>query len=87
MVDALDGFGFSPAVTAGLTFNLSKKSNFDRFTSVGVRKAEYEALKAAYDALAAREPEVKEVVKEVPVTKEVEVIKVNHICFLTSFCH
>ena len=79
MVDALDGFGFSPAVTAGLTFNLSKKSNFDRFTSVGVRKAEYEALKAAYDALAAREPEVKEVVKEVPVTKEVEVIKVNHI--------
>ena len=79
MVDGATGPGFSPAVTAGLTFNLSKKKNFDRFTSVGVRKAEYDALKAAYDALAAREPEVKEVVKEVPVTKEVEVIKVNHI--------
>lgn len=66
---------YMPTATVGITFNLSKKKNFDRFSSVGVRKDVYDALKAQYDALVARGPEVKEVVKEVPVTKEVQVEK------------
>ena len=66
---------YMPTATVGITFNLSKKKNFDRFSSVGVRKDVYDALKAQYDALVARGPQVKEVVKEVPVTKEVQVEK------------
>ena len=66
---------YMPTATVGVTINLSKKKNFDRFSSVGVYKADYDALKAQYDALVARGPEVKEVVKEVPVTKEVQVEK------------
>ena len=62
---------YMPTATVGVAFNLSKKKNFDRFSSVGVSKAEYDALKGQYDALVARGPEVKEVTKEVPVTKEV----------------
>ena len=64
---------YMPSATVGITFNLGKKKNFDRFSSVGVYKADYDALKAQYDALVARGPQVKEVVKEVPVTKEVVV--------------
>ena len=66
---------YMPTATVGVTINLSKKKNFDRFSSVGVRKDVYDALKAQYDALVARGPQVKEVVKEVPVTKEVQVEK------------
>jgi len=66
---------YMPTATVGITINLSKKKNFDRFSSVGVYKADYDALKAQYDALVARGPQVKEVVKEVPVTKEVQVEK------------
>ena len=66
---------YMPSATVGITINLSKKKNFDRFSSVGVYKADYDALKAQYDALVARGPQVKEVVKEVPVTKEVQVEK------------
>lgn len=66
---------YMPTATVGVTINLSKKKNFDRFSSVGVYKADYDALKAQYDALVARGPQVKEVVKEVPVTKEVQVEK------------
>lgn len=64
---------YMPSATVGITFNLGKKKNFDRFSSVGVYKADYDALKAQYDALVARGPQVKEVVREVPVTKEVVV--------------
>lgn len=66
---------YMPTATVGVTINLSKKKNFDRFSSVGVYKADYDALKAQYDALVARGPQVKEVVKEIPVTKEVQVEK------------
>lgn len=66
---------YMPTATVGVTINLSKKKNFDRFSSVGVYKADYDALKAQYDALVARGPQVKEVVREVPVTKEVQVEK------------
>ena len=66
---------YMPTATVGVTINLSKKKNFDRFSSVGVYKADYDALKAQYDALVASGPQVKEVVKEVPVTKEVQVEK------------
>lgn len=64
---------YMPSATVGITFNIGKKKNFDRFSSVGVYKADYDALKAQYDALVARGPQVKEVVREVPVTKEVVV--------------
>lgn len=64
---------YMPSATVGITFSLGKKKNFDRFSSVGVYKADYDALKAQYDALVARGPQVKEVVREVPVTKEVAV--------------
>lgn len=66
---------YMPSATIGITFNLGKKKNFDRFSSVGVYKADYDALKAQYDALVALGPQVKEVVREVPVTKEVQVEK------------
>ena len=66
---------YMPTATVGVTINLSKKKNFDRFSSVGVYKADYDALKAQYDALVARGPQVKEVVKTVTETKEVQVEK------------
>ena len=66
---------YMPTATVGVTINISKKKNFDRFSSVGVYKADYDALKAQYDALVARGPQVKEVVKTVTETKEVQVEK------------
>ena len=62
---------YMPTASVGVTINLSKKKNFDRSSSVSVPKEEYDALKAHCDALAARDPQVREVIKEVPVTKEV----------------
>ena len=35
---------YMPTATVGLAFNLSKKKNFDRFTSVGVYKTEYDQV-------------------------------------------
>ena len=35
---------YMPSATVGVTFNISKKKNFDRFSSVGVYKADYEKL-------------------------------------------
>ena len=35
---------YIPTATVGITFNLGKKKNFDRFSSVGVYKADYEKL-------------------------------------------
>ena len=35
---------YMPSVTVGVTFNLGTKKNFDRFTSVGVRKADYDRV-------------------------------------------
>lgn len=62
---------YMPTASVGVTINLSKKKNFDRSSSVSVPKDEYDALKAQYDAVVARDPQVREVIKEVPVTKEV----------------
>ena len=62
---------YMPSATIGVTFNLGRKKNFDRFSSVGVYKADYEAALARIKELENRPAEVKEVVKEVPVTKEV----------------
>ena len=62
---------YMPTASVGVTINLSKKKNFDRSSSVSVSKKEYDALKAQYDAVVARDPQVREVIKEVPVTKEV----------------
>jgi len=70
---------YLPTATVGVVFNLGKKKNFDRFSSVGVYKAEYDAVVAELNELRNRPAEVKEVVKEVPVTKEVEVVKVNYV--------
>ena len=66
---------YMPTATVGITFNLSKKKNFDRFSSVGVRKDVYEAALARIKELENRPVQTKEVVKEVPVTKEVQVEK------------
>ena len=62
---------YMPTASVGVTINLSKKKNFNRLSSVSVPKEEYDALKAQYDAVVARDPQVREVIKEVPVTKEV----------------
>ena len=62
---------YMPTASVGVTINLSKKKNFDRSSSVSVPKTDYDALKAQYDAVVARDPQVREVIKEVPVTKEV----------------
>ena len=35
---------YMPSATVGVTFNISRKKNFDRFKSVGVYKADYEKL-------------------------------------------
>ena len=35
---------YMPSATVGVTFNISKKKNFDRFSSVGVRKADYDRV-------------------------------------------
>lgn len=35
---------YMPSATVGVTFNISKKKNFDRFKTVGVYKADYEKL-------------------------------------------
>ena len=66
---------YMPSATVGVTFNISHKKNFDRFKSVGVTQADYDALKKQYNDLANREPEVFKVVKRVTETKEVVVEK------------
>ena len=35
---------YMPTATVGVAFNLGKKKNFDRFSSVGVRKADYDRV-------------------------------------------
>ena len=35
---------YMPSATVGVTFNISKKKNFDRFKSVGVYKADYDKI-------------------------------------------
>lgn len=66
---------YMPTATVGITFNLGKKKNFDRFSSVGVYKADYDAVVAELNELRNRPAQVREVVREVPVTKEVVVEK------------
>lgn len=66
---------YMPTASVGVTINLSKKKNFDRSSSVSVPKDEYDALKAQYDAVVARGPQVKEVEKTVIEIKEVQVEK------------
>lgn len=66
---------YMPTATVGVTFNLGKKKNFDRFSSVGVYKADYDAVVAELNELRNRPAQVREVVREVPVTKEVVVEK------------
>ena len=66
---------YMPTASVGVTINLSKKKNFDRSSSVSVPKKEYDALKAQYDAVVARGPQVKEVEKTVIEIKEVQVEK------------
>ena len=66
---------YMPTATVGITFNLGNKKNFDRFSSVGVYKADYDAVVAELNELRNRPVQVREVVREVPVTKEVVVEK------------
>ena len=66
---------YMPTASVGVTINLSKKKNFDRSSSVSVPKTDYDALKAQYDAVVARGPQVKEVIKTVTEIKEVQVEK------------
>ena len=42
---------YIPTATVGFTFNIGRKKNFDRFSSVGVSKSEYNKLSEANKAL------------------------------------
>jgi outer membrane protein OmpA-like peptidoglycan-associated protein len=75
--DNLPGFNWKtdarPNVMVGVTYKFGSKKrghNF-RLCPYSVTKADYDAVVAERDALAARKPEVKEVVKTVTETKEV----------------